>query len=98
MSKRQDLFKQLEDLDPFDPKRKEIQKKINEIEEYCIKKGWLQSITKWESFEVSDNYPWHCGAIWFDDISLVGELNNKGINYNYDETIHVCQDCNNLSG
>lgn len=86
----------LRNIDIDDPKREDVQKKINEIEQYMIKMGWkTDGITRWTNsvVGVSGIYPWHTGYVKLKDMSMVGNLNGKGINYNSDGSIHNCQRC-----
>jgi len=91
---RQELFAKLDDLPADDPQIQKIQKRINEIEEWMIKKEFIKHITRFGDFtDQSSLYPWHTGFINFADIHLVGILNGKGLNYNKDNTIHNCNLC-----
>lgn len=91
---RQELFNKLDELPANDPQIPKIQKRINEIEEWMIKKEFIKHVTKWGAFsDQSELYPWHTGYVNFGDIPLVGALNNKGLNYNKDNTIHNCNVC-----
>ncbi len=96
MGKLGDLWGQLRGMDIDDPRRQDVQKKINEIEQFMIKKGWkTDGITRWTSSigGTSDIYPWHTGYVKLKDVSMVASLNGKGINYNSDGSIHNCQLC-----
>lgn len=87
---RQELFDKLDDLPADDPQIPGIQNRINEIERWMIKKEFIKHVTKWGVFsDQSEIYPWHTGYVNFSDIKLVGNLNNIGINYNSDGSIHV---------
>jgi len=87
---RQQLFAKLDELKPDDPQIPGIQKRINEIEKWMIKKEFIKHETKWGEFnDQSFLYPWGTGYVNFNDIKLVGALNNKGINYNLDGSVHV---------
>ena len=87
---RQQLFDKLDELSPDDPQVSGIQKRINEIERWMIKKKFIKHETKWGVFiNKSSLYPYETGYVMFDDIKLVGSLNGKGLNYNIDGTIHV---------
>ena len=91
---RQELFDKLDDLPTDDPQIPRIQKRINEIERWMIKKEYIKHETKWGVFsDQSELYPWHTGFVNFADINLVGALNEKGLNYNSDNTIHNCKIC-----
>jgi len=79
----------LDGVEPGSSRALELQKEINKIEEYCIQKGWLTSVTKWGNGGDFDNYPWESGAVYFEDMWQVAELNGEGINYNTDKSIHV---------
>ena len=87
---------QLRNMDWDDPRREDVQKNINGIEVYMIKMKWkTDGITQWDksSNKNSQEYPFHTGFVDFGDISMVGKLNGKGINYNSDNSIHNCQLC-----
>lgn len=87
---RQELFDKLDELPHNDPQIPGIQKRINEIEQWMIKKKYIKHITNWGAFSnKSSLYPYTTGFIDFDDIKLVGSLNGKGLNYNIDGSIHV---------
>lgn len=91
---RAELFDKLDELPHDDPQVPGIQKRINEIEQWMIKKGFITHTTKWGAFtDKSELYPFHTGYVNFGDISLVGALNGKGINYNMDKSIHNCPIC-----
>lgn len=97
IGKLADLWQNLRDTDFNDPKRADIQEEINKIERYMIKKGWkTDGETKWYDNEqsVSVLYPHHSGAVYFEDLYMVADLNGKGINYGSDGSVHVCEDCN----
>jgi len=90
MGKLAELRDQLDELSDWTTfEAKELQKEINKIEEWCVEKGFLKGITKWGNAGEFDQYPWNSGAVFFEDIWMVGELNGKGINYNEDKSIHV---------
>ena len=96
MGKLKELWDQLKSLDDDSPLRGDIQKEINKLEEYCISKGFagFTTITNWNNNKSkSDIYPWHSGAVFASDIWMVGELNGKHLNYNSDNSIHVCDEC-----
>jgi len=87
---RQQLFDKLDELPADDPQIPGIQKRINEIERWMIKKEFIKHETKWGVFsDQSELYPYKTGYVNFADISLVGALNNKGINFNKDGSIHI---------
>lgn len=91
---RQQLFDKLDELAPDDPQVPGIQKRINEIETWMIKKKFIKHVTNWGVFsDQSPLYPHHTGYVKFADISLVGALNGKGLNYNSDNSIHNCIMC-----
>jgi len=91
---RQELFDKLDDLPVDDPQIPGIQKRINEIERWMIKKKFIKYETKWGVFsDQSELYPHHTGFVNFADIQLVGALNGKGLNYNKDNSIHNCKRC-----
>lgn len=91
---RQELFNKLDDLPVDDPQIPKIQKRINEIEEWMIKKEFIKHITRFGDFtDQSELYPYKTGYVNFTDIQLVGVLNGKGLNYNKDNTIHNCKKC-----
>lgn len=88
---RQQLFDKLDELPHDDPQVPGIQKRINEIEQWMIKKQYIKHITNWGAFsDKSELYPFHTGYVNIEDIKLVASLNNKGINYNMDGSIHNC--------
>ncbi len=90
------MWGQLRGMDIGDPRRIDVQKKINEIEQYMIKQSWkTDGLTKWSDSTVgtSSIYPWHTGYINFEDIKMVGAMNGTGINYNSDGSVHNCQMC-----
>jgi len=96
MSKLGDLWGQLRGMDIDDPRKIDVQKKINKIERYMINQKWkTDGITQWSNSTVgaSSIYPWHTGYIKLKDIQMVGGMNGKGINYNSDGSIHNCQLC-----
>ena len=90
IGKLKDLWEQLKSLDENSPLRDDIQKQINKTEQWCIDNGiaGFTSITNFASGKSSSNiYPWTAGAVWLKDISMVGDLNGKGINYGLDGEI-----------
>lgn len=87
---RQELFDKLDELSADDPQIPMIQKRINEIERWMIKKGFTKHETKWGTFsDKSELYPYETGYVDFSDIHLVGALNGTGLNYNTDKSVHV---------
>lgn len=94
------MREELENLEWDNPRREEIQKEINRIEQYCIDKGYgnITSLTIWNQTQGGGNpdYPYHTGYVKIQDIGMVGELNGTGINYNRDKSVHHCQKCPNI--
>lgn len=94
-----ELWDQLRATDYNDPKRKEIQEEINKVERYCIAHNYagFTSETKWYDNDQNNSelYPHHTGAVYFEDLYMVADLNGKGINYGSDGSVHLCEDCNN---
>jgi len=91
---RQELFAKLDDLPADSPQIPKTQKRINEIEEWMIKQGFIKHITRFGDFtDQSSLYPYKTGFIDFNDVKLIGSLNGKGLNYNKDNTIHNCNLC-----
>jgi len=87
---RQELFDKLDELPADDPQVPMIQKRINEIERWMIKKEFIKYETKWGAFSgQSELYPWYTGYVDFGDIHLVGALNGIGLDYNIDKSVHV---------
>lgn len=69
-----DLYKS---LDPSDPRRRELQKKINDTEKWCIAQGYEGfKVTKFNDneFAVSKNYPHKSGAVYFDDFEKLQKV------------------------
>lgn len=93
MGKLKDLWAELNNTKRGDPKQTELRKEINKIEEWMVSRGIIKSITVWDDFKTTARYPWHVAAVFFDDTWMVGKLNGKGINYNDDHSIHVCDEC-----
>jgi hypothetical protein len=87
-------------MDWDDPMRPDIEKKINDIEQFCIEKGYggITKLTVWGNMSnnESPNYPYHTGFVNLRDIPMVGELNGTGLNYNADKSIHHCKKCLNI--
>jgi hypothetical protein len=99
MGKLKDLREQHDQMEFDDPRRAEIEKEINRIEQWCIdnNKGFVTKLTVFgkENGGGNNNYPWHCGFVNLRDIKMVGSLNGTGINYNNDGSVHVCSLCIN---
>jgi hypothetical protein len=97
LGKLRDLKERREQMDWDDPNRVAIEEEINKIEQWCIdnNKGFVTKLTTWTNGLGGDNelYPWHTGYIDVKDIWMVGSLNGKGLNYNTDKSIHICQHC-----
>ena len=97
LGKLRDLRERREQMDWDDPNRIAIEEEINKIEQWCIdnNKGFVTKLTTWTNGLGGDNelYPWHTGYIDVKDIWMVGSLNGKGLNYNADKSIHICQHC-----
>mgnify|MGYP001577132046 CR=1 FL=1 len=98
MGKLRDLREELDGLNWDDPRREEIQKKINGIEQWCIDNGNKGNITKLTIFSRAGDggnvkYPWHSGFVNIRDIGMIGIFNGTGINYNSDKSVHHCSDC-----
>lgn len=96
MGKRKDLMDELDSLDFGDPRIPELQKKINDIEQWCIDNNpdWGVTVTNWNNRHGdSQLYPWHTGYVNYNDISMVGVLNETGMNINSDGTPHICSLC-----
>ena len=91
MAKLKDLWADYKSLDRDDPRRIEIQKQINDIEMWCIQKKLpgFTSITKWNNDSFSDSYPHKSGAVRFEDMWQIAELNGKNINFNKDGTPYI---------
>ena len=83
MGKRAELFEELEALPPGDPRAKDIRKKINEIELWMIGKGFLNRKTRWGDDSLPKGYPWHTACVFYEDIRMCGDLNNKGIDLSF---------------
>lgn len=95
MGKLADLWQQIRDMDDDDPRLPEVQKKINEVEQWMIDKGYkTDGITQWgKKSGDSNDYPHHTGFIRFEDIHMVAELNGLDVNYNPDGSVHKCDKC-----
>lgn len=94
MGKLKDLWEELKTLDNDNPRKKEVQKEINDIEEWMIGRGLKKDgTTKWYDNIRSDNYPWHSGAVYLEDLKLMSQYNSEHLNYNKDNSIHVCERC-----
>ncbi len=66
---RQQLFEKLDDLPSDHSDVPKVQKRINEIEEWMIKQGYIKHVTKWGEFaDRSPIYPLQTGYIDFDDV------------------------------
>lgn len=73
MVKLAELWSELKSLSPDDPARADIQRKINEMEKWCIERGYKNfKVTRWNNneFNASPNYPDKVGAIYYKDIKL----------------------------
>ncbi|WP_428323626.1 hypothetical protein [Nitrosopumilus sp.] len=92
-SERQELFDELDSLEPDDPRIPKIQERINEIEKWMIKRNYIKSITKWGDSNISPIYPYHTGAVYLEDLGRVASFNNEGLNYTTTKAIHVCKMC-----
>lgn len=97
MGKLKELREQWEQMSYEDPKREEVEKEINRIEQWCIDKGvaGIIKLTVWNNKMNGGNndYPWHTGFVKIRDMWMVGSLNGKRINYNSDKSIHNCEKC-----
>ncbi len=94
MGKRRELLDELDGLEFGNPRIPTLQKKINEIEEWMITKGYIKSKTNWNNQNGdSELYPWHTNYLNFKDIHMVGALNDTGMNINTDGTPHLCKYC-----
>ena len=97
MGKLADLRERREQMEWDDSDRIAIEEEINKIEQWCIdnNKGFVTKLTTWTSGNMGYNklYPWHTGYIEVKDTWMVGNLNGKGLNYNSDKSIHLCQNC-----
>jgi len=96
MGRLSDLRDELDELDLDDPRVPDVQKKINETEQWCIDNNpdWGVKLTIWgKTNSDSALYPWHTGAVHLDDIFMVGSLNGKGINLEHDGKSHLCIHC-----
>ena len=96
MGKLGDLWQQIRDMDFEDPRRVEVQKEINKVEQWMIDKGYKKDgLTQWgeSGSKTSLSYPHHTGFVRFEDIHMVAELNGLGISYNADGSVHVCTNC-----
>ncbi|NIU00412.1 MAG: hypothetical protein GWN01_05570 [Nitrosopumilaceae archaeon] len=94
IGKLRSLWEKLGQLDDDNPEKKEVQKEINRIEQFCIDKGFKGfTITRWNDTEENPQYPWHSGAIYFKDLWQVRDYNKKHINLEKDKTIHKCDKC-----
>ena len=99
MGKLGDLWQQIRDMNWDDPRRNDVQKEINSIEEWMITKGIKKDgITQWGEMSGGNSiiYPHHTGYVRFEDISMVGELNGKGLHYNSDGSVHICPICSDI--
>lgn len=75
--KLKELWAEYKTLEPSDPRRKELQKEINRMEEWCISRGYEGfKITRFNDNEGVDskNYPQDSGAIWFGDYNKLEEV------------------------
>lgn len=97
LGKLKDLREQWEQMSWDDPRRPEIEKEINKIEQWCIdnNKGFVTKLTVFgkQNGGGNNDYPWHTGFVNLRDIPMVAELNGKGIHYNSDGSVHVCKLC-----
>ena len=97
MGKLRDLRERREQMDWDDPNRIALEEEINKIEQWYIdnNKGFVSKLTTWTNGLGGDNdlYPWHTGYIDVKDMWMVATLNGKGINYNFDKSIHICRNC-----
>ena len=91
MGKLSNLWTEYKSCDKNDPHRRDLQKEINKLEAWMIQKGYkTDGLTQWyEGGGKSKNYPWHSGTVWLEDIWMIGSMNEKGINYNNDGSIHI---------
>lgn len=99
MGKLRQYWDQLQSLDFDDPRRKDLQKKINDIEKWMIenKIGDIKETTKWnDSNKRNPEYPHHTGSVWFKDTYMLKEFNSKGLNVNKVGEPHKCDQCNGL--
>ena len=96
MGKLAELWQQIKDMDYDDPRVPEVQKEINDVEEWMITKGYkTDGVTQWGKFSGNSNeYPHHTGFVRYEDISMIGDLNGLGISYNADGSVHICPKCN----
>lgn len=65
-------------MDYDDPRRKDVQKKINDIEKWMIenKIGSIKEVTKWNDNKymgMSESYPHNTGYIFFNDLYKLKE-------------------------
>lgn len=77
MGKLGDLWQQIRDMDYDDPRREEVQKEINNVEQWMIDKGYKDDgITKWgDAGGTNIDYPYKTGYVKFDDIDKLPEYN-----------------------
>lgn len=81
MGRLKELWAELRSLDKNDPRREEVQKRINETEQFCIDHGYagFTSITKWNNGKVvSDEYPQNTGYVYLEDIDKVYKMEDGG--------------------
>ena len=97
MGKLADLRDRRENMDWDDPDRVKTEEENNSIEQWCIDngKGFIKKLTTWTNGHGGDNilYPWHTGCVDVRDRWMVGSLNDSGLNYNVDKSVHLCGNC-----
>ena len=86
-------------------KRKEIQKNINDIEQWMIdsKIGTITEKTDWSNtIKYEDNfdkrfenprYPWHTNVVYMEDVWMSASLNGGKGNLTLDKITHKCSEC-----
>lgn len=99
MGKLKDLWDELKNMDYDDPRKEEVQQEINKVEEWMISKGIKKDgVTQWNNngMGYSSFYPVHTGFVRIEDVDLLSDFNDSGINYNLDNKPHFCSDeCDN---
>lgn len=95
LGKLAQLWQDLRESERGSPQRKEIQAEINKVERWMIAKGYkTDGETKWNDNEKESNrYPWHVDTIFFEDLWMVKQYNETGVNYNPDKSVHNCVEC-----
>ena len=76
MGKLSELWAQYKSLERDDSRRADIQKEINNVEQWMIDKGYKTTpLTQWyNGMKTSPNYPEGTGYIWYEDLNKIGEI------------------------